>query len=402
MAALLDEFASKLVGILAGMVKEEVEMLLGVPGEMTKLETTLRDLSRILADAERRRIRDRDSATEGWVKELKDAMYDTDDVLDLCQLMDGGDDPSTPISAPKNSSRWRCEIPKMFFCFRNPVVAHEIGRKIQAINQQLEDLARRSSRFGFITQAINSSGDSINNTSNFSSSNTGSVFIQSDVVGEKIEEDKKKIVDMLIERAYTPIGSKDNNDVVVAVAITGTGGIGKTTLAQMIFDDTRVKENFEERIWLSVNQDVNEINVLQTLLAYFGSKHEGCAGNKNLLEVTLVDTIRQKKKFLLVMDDVWSEKVWYGLLRAPLSHGAPGSQVLVTTRNAGVALGMKAQHLHRVDKLQPEDAWILLKNQVSYNFHFLLQLFTKLHAERNNCIKNITPSVREYIHQHTN
>jgi len=88
-------------------------------------------------------------------------------------------------------------------------------------------------------------------------------------------------------------------------------------------------------------------------------------------------------KFLLVMDDVWSENVWYGLLRAPLSHGVSGSQVLVTTRSAGVALGMKAQHLHRVDKLQPEDSWILLKNQVSYNFHFLLQLFTKLHAELN-------------------
>jgi len=115
MAALLDEFASKLVGILAGMVKEEVEMILGVPGEMTKLETTLRDLSRILADAERRRIRDRDSATEGWVKELKDAMYDADDVLDLCQLMDGGDDPSTPISAPKNYSRWCCESPRCSF-----------------------------------------------------------------------------------------------------------------------------------------------------------------------------------------------------------------------------------------------------------------------------------------------
>ena len=377
MAALPDEFASKLVGILAGMVKEEVEMLLGVPGEMTKLETTLRDLSRILADAERRRIRDRDSATEGWVKELKDAMYDADDVLDLCQLMDGRDDPSTPISAPKNSSRWCCEIPKMFFCFRNPVVAHEIGRKIQAINQQLEDLARRSSRFGFITQAINSSGDAINNTSNFSSSNTGSVFTQSDVVGEKIEEDKKKIVDMLIKKKDASIGSKgNNNDVFVAIAITGMGGIGKTTLAQMVFNDSKVEENFEERIWLSVNHDVNEINVLQSLLTSFGLKHEDCAGNKDSLKRALKDTIQQKKKFLLVMDDVWSEKVWYELLRAPLSHGASGSQILVTTRNVEVAIGMKAQHLHRVDKLQPEDAWVLLKNQVSYNFNILLQLFT--------------------------
>jgi len=68
--------------------------------------------------------------------------------------------------------------------------------------------------------------------------------------------------------------------------------------------------------------------------------------------------------------------VWYELLRAPLSHGASGSQILVTTRNVEVAIGMKAQHLHRADKLQPEDAWILLKNQVSYDFNILLQLFT--------------------------
>ena len=120
-----------------------------------------------------------------------------------------------------------------------------------------------SSLFGFITQAINSSGDSINKASNFSSYNTGSIFIQSDIVGEK-----KKIMDMLIKKADVSVGSKGNNDVVVAVAITGTGGIGKTTLAQMIFGDTRVKESFEERIWLSINQDVDEISVLQSLLAF--------------------------------------------------------------------------------------------------------------------------------------
>ncbi|XP_034568424.1 putative disease resistance protein RGA3 isoform X1 [Setaria viridis] len=357
MAALLDQFASKLVGILAGMVKEEVEMLLGVPGEVTKLETTLRDLSHILGDAERKRIRDK--ATEGWVRELKDVMYDADDVLDLCQLMEGGEDPPAPTSAPKTTSRF-WDIPKMFFCFRNPVVAHEIGTKIQAINQRLEDLAKRSSHLRSITQTIHSSADSINKAL---TEETGSVFIRSDVVGEKIEDDTKEIVDLLIKKVDAPAGSRVNNDVVVAAAITGIGGIGKTTLAKMVFADSRVEENFEERIWLSVNREFDEINVLQSLIASFGAKHEGCAGNKDLLQRALKDTIRQKKKFLLVMDDVWSENVWYALLREPLSHGASGSRVLVTTRNNGIAHGMKAQHLHRVDKLTTEDAWILLKNQ---------------------------------------
>ncbi|CAL4918460.1 unnamed protein product [Urochloa decumbens] len=363
MAAVLDAFASKLADILMGMAKEEVEMLLGVPGEITKLETTLGDISSILGDAERRRIRD--SAVERWVRELKDVMYDADDILDLCQIMEGGEDPSSLGVVPKRTSRcWK--IPKMCFCFRNPVAAHEIGRKIQALNQRLVDLEKRSSRFGFITQAINSSGFSINNAADSLLDKTGSVFIQSDVVGEKIEEDTKKIVDMLIKKVDAPAGSKGNNDVVVAVAITGMGGIGKTTLARMVFSDSMVEENFEERIWLSVNKEFNEITILQSFLASFGGKHEGFAGNKDLLERALKGMVRQKK-FLLVMDDVWSEKVWNELLRVPLSHGAFGSRVLVTTRNDGVAHGMRAQHLHRVDKLQKEDAWILLKNQVIVN-----------------------------------
>ncbi|CAL4943817.1 unnamed protein product [Urochloa decumbens] len=323
MAAVLDAFASKLADILMGMAKEEVEMLLGVPGEITKLETTLGDISSILGDAERRRIRD--SAVERWVRDLKDVMYDADDILDLCQMMEGGEDPSSLGVVPKRTSRcWK--IPKMCFCFRNG--AHEIGRKIQALNQRLVDIEKRSSRFGFITQAINSSGFSINNATDSLFDKTGSIFIRSDVVGEKIEEDTKKIVDMLIKKVDAPARSKGNNDVVVA--------------------------------------EFNEITVLQSVLASFGAKYEGFARNKDLLERALKDAVRQKK-FLLVMDDVWSEKVWNELLRVPLSHGASGSRVLVTTRKDEVAHGMRAQYLHRVDKLQKEDAWILLKNQVVVN-----------------------------------
>ncbi|XP_062213650.1 putative disease resistance RPP13-like protein 1 [Phragmites australis] len=367
MAAVLDAFASKLADILVGMAKAEVEMLLGVPGEITKLETTLGDLSSILADADRRRIRD--SAAERWVRELKDVMYDADDILDLCQIMEGGVDPSSSSTAPKSSSRSRCfNIPAMFSCFRNPVVAHEIGRKILALNQRLVDLEKRSSRYGFITQAINSSGYSTNKaTDSLSDSNrkTGSGIVRSDVVGEKIEQDTKKIVDLLVKKVDAHVGLNKNN-VVISTAIIGVGGIGKTTLARMVYNDNIVGENFDKRIWLSVNKEVNQIGVLQNIIAALGNNYGGSVGDKALLEDALKEVVRQKK-FLLVMDDVWSESehVWSEILRVSLNYGAPGSRVLVTTRNDQVAHKMKAQHLHRVEKLEEEDAWILLKKQVS-------------------------------------
>jgi hypothetical protein len=80
------------------------------------------------------------------------------------------------------------------------------------------------------------------------------------------------------------------------------------------------------------------------------------------------ETCSETKKFLLVMDDVWSDSIWNELLRVPLNDGAPGSQVLVTTRNHGVACRLKTHFFHHIDKLNPEDCWSLLK-KVSSSMH---------------------------------
>jgi hypothetical protein len=361
MAAVLGAFVSKLAFIMMGMAKDEVEMLLGMPGEITKLETTLGDLSSILADAERKRISS--TAVERWVRELKDAMYDVDDILDLCQIMEeGGEDPTAPAAANKQKPIYpRCwSIPKLF-CFRNPVAAHEIGKKIQALNRRLSDIAERSSRFGFIVQQINSSSGHSTTAISLSNNNsrmTGPSIIRSDVVGHKIEEDTKKIVDLLVE-----VDTRVGENTVIAAAITGAGGIGKTTLARMVFNSASVVESFDNTIWLSVTKEVNEVGMMHRVIAAFEGDYDGLAGDIALLDRGLKQLVQQKK-FLLVMDDVWSEKVWNDFLRVPLNGGAYGSRVLVTTRDEDVARRMNAHHLHRVDKLEEEDAWILLKKQV--------------------------------------
>uniref|UniRef100_A0A0D9VXM8 AAA+ ATPase domain-containing protein n=1 Tax=Leersia perrieri TaxID=77586 RepID=A0A0D9VXM8_9ORYZ len=342
MAAALEAFAAKLANVLVGMAKEEAELLLGVPGAITRLETTLGDLSSILADAERRRVHD--SAVDRWVAELRDAMYDADDVLDLFRVTEDGGD-ATGEAAP---ACWKM----MLLCLRGPGATHKIGRRIQAINERVEEIARRSSRFGFvaISQVINSSSlpladkPACSTSWHENSRKTGPSIVRSDVVGEKIDLHARKLVNLLVDKAGQAHAGSDN---VVAFAITGAGGIGKTTLARMVFNDGVAENHFDKKIWLSVNQEVNEINLLHSVIAAFGGNYHCCACDRALLEDTLKQAVRQER-FLLVMDDVWSDKVWSNLLRAPLSVGAPGSRLLVTTRNDGVARAMKAQHLHRV------------------------------------------------------
>jgi len=348
MAMVLDAFASYVQNMLTEMASEEVHMLLGVRDEIDKMEVRLKDLKNFLADADRRNITDK--TVQAWVAELKRAMYEAADILDLCQLK--------AVEQGESTMDVGCFNP-LLFCMRNPAHAHNIGTRIKALNSKLGAIKERSATFNFINLGLYEDRNTREQASRSDnpSRETSAEFNRSSVVGEKIEEDTRALVQMMLDE-------KDSNNNIMLAAVVGVGGIGKTTLAQKIFNDETLKSNFDKMIWLSVNQDFDKVDLLKTIITLAGGNH---GGEKALavLKPILIAALTGKK-LLLVMDDVWSHGAWGDVLETPLANAvARGSRVLITTRNEIVARGMKAMlPYHHVNKLDGEDAWSLLKKQV--------------------------------------
>uniref|UniRef100_A0ACD5TBM3 Uncharacterized protein n=2 Tax=Avena sativa TaxID=4498 RepID=A0ACD5TBM3_AVESA len=346
MAMVLDAFASYVQNMLMNMANEEVQMLLGVRKEIGKMDVKLKDLKNFLADADRRNITDK--SVQEWVGQLKRALYEVADILDLCQLkaMEQG---SSTVDVG-------CFNP-LLFCMRNPLHAHVIGSRIKALNKRLDIIKERSAQFSFINLGSYHSSTMHTSRSCNPSRETTGAFDRSGVVGEKIKEDTRALVEIMLTE-------KEGNTNIMVVAVVGVGGIGKTTLAQKVFNDETLNAKFDKMIWLSINKDFDMVELLRTTITLAGGEH----GGEKVLAVLqpILTNVLIGKKLLLVMDDVWSHGAWGDVLERSLGNVvAQGSRVLVTTRDERVARGMKAVlPYHHIDKLNEEDAWSLLKKQI--------------------------------------
>ncbi|CAD6254672.1 unnamed protein product [Miscanthus lutarioriparius] len=351
MAGVLDALASYIQNMLMQMAADEVHMLLGVSGEIDNMDIKLRDLKNILSDADRRNITDQ--SVQAWGIELRNAMYEATDILDLCQLkaMERGQRHDAGCFNP------------LLFCIRNPLHAHDIGSRMKNLNKKLDDIKARGASFNFMN--LGTYEDRGRNVVSYPSSTreTSGGLDESGLVGEKIEEDTTNLVEMLTMKYPT---DDDKSNKIIIFSIVGIGGIGKTTLAQKIFNSEVIKHEFTKKIWLSVNQDFNNTEMLRRVIIEAGGNHHACGISKVALEQTLIEALKGHKT-LLIMDDVWDYNIWEGVLRTPFVNAmlAQGSRVLVTTRHDIVARQMKAEEpYHRIDKLGLEDVWLLLKKQV--------------------------------------
>lgn len=317
---------------------KEYGLLSGANKELKKLEGTLKMIRDVLDDAEARQ--EKEKALRGWLKKLKDVAFEIDDLVDDAAL-EAVKSENKKIPGIKGKVRNISSIPHSIK-FKS-----KIAHKAKGIREKLDEIAAERSKF-HLQENVTIEG---NYRENKIARESSSLVIESEVYGR--EKDKEEIIDFLINT-----GSTNSLEVM---AIVGMGGLGKTTIAQLVYNDERVQNHFENLIWVSVNKNFDIRRITKYILE---SVTESSADlNLELLQRKLKNRLGGKR-FLLVLDDVWNEnsEKW-DQLRALLTIGALGSKVIVTTRSTRVASIMGAVTPYILTGLSKEDCWLLFEKR---------------------------------------
>ncbi|XP_038722661.1 putative disease resistance protein RGA3 [Tripterygium wilfordii] len=180
---------------------------------------------------------------------------------------------------------------------------------------------------------------------------TDSLLRTSNVIGR--ESDQEILVNKFL---LDPIVGRD----IYVIPIVGVGGMGKTTLAKLLYNDQRVDKHFDLKIWVCVSENFDKKQIMVSMLMSLALQNHGDLDPDQLQK--LIQEELNSKTFLLVLDDVWSDDrgKWIEF-RDLLEGGAAGSKVIVTTRSASVATTVRTVSSYELKGLSHEQCLSLFK-----------------------------------------
>ncbi|XP_027192110.1 putative disease resistance protein RGA3 isoform X2 [Cicer arietinum] len=299
--------AKKIVEELSTVLTNKYNLYSSFKHDFIKLKNDMSAISAVLLDAEKKQ--ENNHLVEDWLMKLRDALHDAEDLLD-------------DINVEFLRQKVEAEL-KIVTWVRNFCILSDMDDRIKKIIVRINEVANMISSLHLREldqyQVNASNRQRVMNSISY-------MRCCREVVGR--EEDEKKVIERLLEKS----------DSFVVVPIVGIGGLGKTALVNLIFDDDRIKDGFDLRIWVDVSDDwsIERIWEKKVVRGFDRSSDKNVSGVDFFS--CLNDYVRGKK-FLLVLDDVWNcnRVEWLDMKKMLLGNCAKGSRIVATTRYKSTA-----------------------------------------------------------------
>ncbi|VAI63364.1 unnamed protein product [Triticum turgidum subsp. durum] len=292
---------------LGALVGDKYKRFKGVRGDIKSLTRELTAMEAFLLKMSEEE--DPDVHDKVWMNEVRELSYDMEDSIDDFMQSVGNEDskPDGFLEKMKNS------LGKM-------KARHRIGNEIHDLKKQIIEVAERNERYKareVFSKAKNTTVDP----------RALAIFQHaSELVG--IDEPKAEIIKLLTQGAST-------QEKMNLVSIVGSGGMGKTTLANQVYQD--LKGKFKCRAFLSISRNPDMMNILRTILSEVSGQRyaDTEAGSIQQLIIKITDFLVDKRYFV-VLDDIWDVDTWH-VLKLALPVASSGSIIITTTRINDVA-----------------------------------------------------------------
>ncbi|KAM0900472.1 hypothetical protein ACQ4PT_020607 [Festuca glaucescens] len=330
-------------GKAADVLVQTVTRMCGVDNDRCKLERQLLAVQCKLADAEMKS--ETNQYIKRWMMDFRSVAYEADNVL--------GDFQYEALRREAQNGESKASKVPSDFTSRNPFLFRlTMSRKLSNVLEKINKLVEEMNTFGLLENSAETP-QALYRQTHTALDGSAEIFGRDD--------DKEAVVKLLFDQ-------QDQQKVQV-LPIFGMGGLGKTTLAKMVYNDRKIQQYFQLNMWHCVSDNFDAPALVKSIIELATNEKYHLPDTIEVLRRQLEEVIGEQR-FLLILDDVWNEdeKKWEDDLKPLLcSVGGPGSVVLVTCRSQQVASLMGTLGPHKLTCLSDDDSWELFSEKAFAN-----------------------------------
>ncbi|CAL4990514.1 unnamed protein product [Urochloa decumbens] len=246
MATILESLVGSCTKKLQDIITEEAILYFGVKEDLVELQRRMVQIHYFLNDAEQRSMKE--LSVNNWLGQLRDVMYDADDIIDLARSKGSMVLPDHSLSVSSKSIT--CSGLSFSSCFSNIQTRHEVALKIRSLNKRIDNIAK-DKVFSSLTVTQPDEKRSA------SKLRKGSNRADLNLVGKEVIHACRNLVDLVLVH-------KQNRSY--KFAIVGTGGVEKAWVAEGFIDeqDGKLLEDIAEEYYYElIYRNIFQQNILQ-------------------------------------------------------------------------------------------------------------------------------------------